>query len=357
MTSKRDYSLDWLRVIAFGLLILYHAGMPFTGWGWHIDNAETSEWLRAPMYFVNRWRLPLLFFVSGAGTAFALGRRGAGEFLRERAARLLVPLVFAMFVIVPPQIYWERLDRGQFSGSYWQWYPNVLAFRPYPQGDFSWHHMWFVLYLFVISAALLPVLRWCRGRELTWLRQPAALLLLPVPSFAIAVTLGARYPTTHALWGDWANLAVSAWTFFVGFLFARDARLLDTARRLWRPFVLAGVVTFLLLYTRTVTGWWREAAGAWNGLFWIVGLAGLARERLSFSNAFLQYAAPAVFPFYILHQTVTVGLVYAVVGWMWPWWAKWIIVSLGTFVLTAIAYEFVIRRVRVLGPFFGLKAR
>jgi hypothetical protein len=83
----REYGLDWLRVIAFAILIGYHTGMYFVPWTWSVKNPEISEWLTWPMMFINRWRLPLLFFISGAGVWFNLRRRGYGKFALERCLR------------------------------------------------------------------------------------------------------------------------------------------------------------------------------------------------------------------------------------------------------------------------------
>ncbi|HSS87477.1 MAG TPA: acyltransferase family protein, partial [Reyranella sp.] len=63
--NHRDPALDWLRVTAFGLLILYHSGMAWSGWHWHLNSTEDIVWLREAMRFVNRWRMPLIFVVSG----------------------------------------------------------------------------------------------------------------------------------------------------------------------------------------------------------------------------------------------------------------------------------------------------
>jgi fucose 4-O-acetylase-like acetyltransferase len=78
--------------------------MIFVPWDFHIKNAEQSRLLELPMLFFNRWRLPLLFFISGCGVAFA-AEAGPGQFLPRAAPRLLIPVVFGMLVIVPPQIY------------------------------------------------------------------------------------------------------------------------------------------------------------------------------------------------------------------------------------------------------------
>jgi fucose 4-O-acetylase-like acetyltransferase len=119
------------------------------------------------MRWLHRWRMPLLFFISGAGTFFALQRRTYGAYAGERFRRLFIPLVFGMFVIVPPQIYIEWLFRGRFSGTYADFYPNVFGFQAYHDGGtggaFSWHHLWFICYLFFYSLLSIPVFRWLKS--------------------------------------------------------------------------------------------------------------------------------------------------------------------------------------------------
>ena len=80
LERKRIYELDWIRVLAFGILMFYHTGMVFVGWDFHIMNEQVLVVLAPLMMFVNQWRLSLLFAISGAGTWFALGRRSAAGF-------------------------------------------------------------------------------------------------------------------------------------------------------------------------------------------------------------------------------------------------------------------------------------
>lgn len=42
--TGRQYGLDWLRIGAFALLILYHIGMFLVPWGWHVKAAEPVAW-------------------------------------------------------------------------------------------------------------------------------------------------------------------------------------------------------------------------------------------------------------------------------------------------------------------------
>src|SRR5688572_16851021 len=98
------------------------------------------------MILLHDCSIPLLFFISGAGTYLALGKRTPRQFAGERFKRLFIPLVFGMLVIVPPQIYFERINL--FNG-YFDFYKTVFQFKPYPEGSLSWHHLWFILYLFL----------------------------------------------------------------------------------------------------------------------------------------------------------------------------------------------------------------
>jgi fucose 4-O-acetylase-like acetyltransferase len=135
-------------------VFVFHVGMFFNSFGWHIKNNELITGLDAPMAFLHLWRMPLLFLISGAGTYFALGKRKLGGFVSERSYRLLIPLVFGMFVIVPPQVFIEKIAQ---YGNYINFLPH-LAEGSYPTGNFSWHHLWFLLYLFVCWMMAIPVI-------------------------------------------------------------------------------------------------------------------------------------------------------------------------------------------------------
>src|SRR5688572_24291007 len=211
LSSARRYDLDWLRFIAIVILLFFHTGMLFNTWGWHIKNNETSETFRYWMVWSHFWRMPLLLFISGAGTFMALGKRSRGKFASERFTRLFIPLIFGMFVVVPPQIYFEHIDK--YTG-YWDFYKTVFEFRPYPGGSFSWHHLWFILYLFLFSLIAIPFLIFLRSPKSAAFKEkifkvlssPAGVLF--VPSSIILFTqilLRPYFPEeTHALIDDWA---------------------------------------------------------------------------------------------------------------------------------------------------------
>lgn len=371
---RREYGLDFLRVFAFVVLIFYHAGMIFVSWNFHIKSPETSPVLETFMLFFNRWRLPLLFFISGAGVCFSLRRRSFPVFVRERITRLLVPLVFGIFVIVPPQIYFERLQRHQFSGSYAEFYPSVFEFVSYPAGSLSWHHLWFVVYVLVYSLVGLPLfafLRSERGRALIrsmtdFLEQWSwGLYLINVPNLIVLLTLGPSWPVRLNLISDWANLAASFLTFLLGFIVVSEVRLLDLITRRRREFVSVAIVLtamFFGLRASGVVGAWPTDARILYGAFiiaylrltWIFALVGYARATITRSSAALSYANEVVYPFYIVHQTLVIAAGYYVVQTSFALPVKLGIVVAATFTGGLLIVE-VVRRVPPLRPLFGLK--
>lgn len=76
--TARRYDVDWLRVCALGLLVLYHLIVAFQTFGrevFFITNEQSMEILWVPMALLNMWRIPLLFIVSGMGVYFMMERR------------------------------------------------------------------------------------------------------------------------------------------------------------------------------------------------------------------------------------------------------------------------------------------
>lgn len=369
--TDRRADLDWLRVTAFGLLILYHSGMAWSGWTWHIVDDQSAAWLREAMRFTNRWRMPLLFLVSGAAVMLALGRRGGGEFVVDRLKRLLLPLGFGMLVIVPPQVYAERLHRGQFDGSYLEWLPQAFDDGAYPAGNISWHHLWFVAYALILTLVLLPVFLWLRGARLEGVYRLVArrhlywLAILPLIAAHLWLAPISRNP--NGLVGDWFGLAYYGVLLLYGALLFRSAELLDALLRARWLALAIGIAAFAALdrlffdgVRPTISAADRPLyamLSAVNTMAWLFAITGFARRHLTRRPALLRYATEAVYPFYLLHQTVTVIAVYWLVRTGLPVGVKFALAAIVTFAGTWLLYECVVRRIGVLRPLFGLKTR
>ena len=149
-----------MRIGAFGLLIFYHVGMLYVSWGFHIKSAHRITALEPLMLVLNPWRLSLLFLVSGVATRFMLRKYTLAPLLRSRTARLLIPLLFGMLVIVPPQAYDQIVEALGYPAGFVDFYLNALfrlrqQFCPNPCIILpTWNHLWFVVYLWVYTMAL-----------------------------------------------------------------------------------------------------------------------------------------------------------------------------------------------------------
>ena len=370
---NRRYDIDALRVLAFALLIFYHTGMFFVPWGWHIKNPETYEWLSHPMLFLNRWRMPLLFLISGMGTAFSLGKRTARQFSLERLKVLLIPLIFGMLAIVPPQVYIERVANGDFSGLYFDFWPSQLFINgAYPEGNFSWHHLWFLPYILVYALLFLPFFLYIRRKPSNtfsrWTRALVSsqkrLYFFIVPLIIFEVFIDPFFPVTHALIDDWFNFIYSGFIYIMGFLLVSERKgFWQTLEKDWKGFLVTGIVTYsFFAWVRTYEdGWQRHVVEAilnqismWS---WILCFFALAARYLNHPYTWITYGNRAVYCFYILHQTVIIVLAYFLIKVQLSLGLKFGLIVFGTFAICFVLYEFVIRRFGILRTLFGVRAQ
>ncbi len=383
VSGERRLDLDWVRIAAFGLLILYHCGMFYVPWDWHVKSPHPVETLKPLMVLTNPWRLPLLFLVSGVATRFMADKMTAGALVRQRMWRLLPPLVFGMLVIVPPQTFMQVTQSLHQSISVADFYARYLTASGHwvdphtgPIITPTWNHLWFVTYLAVYSLILGAVLVVGRGgleraRELgeRLFRHPWAVLVIPLAgAVATRMIVSPRFHDTHALVSDWNVHAESALPFLFGYLFGKsDAVWTAIARARWPALFLAviaylGYAAYQVAYPAydapaSVAAAVRFAFGVdqWAS---VVAILGFARVHLAAAQdgPVRRYLTDAIFPFYIVHQTIIVIAA--------PW-----LVSLGlpqgveAALLVAVTtagcfgiYE-AVRRVQVLRPVFGLSWR
>jgi len=379
----RRADLDWLRVIAFGLLIYFHAAVVFLPSGIPmIQNDVASPALQVVVAFLHQFRLALLFLISGVGVRFALKHRNTGAFLRDRSTRLLLPLAFGILVLVPPMVYLEKLFIGAYSGSYLSFYPEFFVSGVYPAGHLSWHHFWFLAYLYLFCVLGLPLFRYFRsprGRaqltEMSMRLPRGAGLYLPVlVLFVVEVPLRAIFPGFRDLIHDWASFSQWFLIFIAGFAFASNELLLDRTQALRHVSLglalMSTVILFVQFYSPAQSGFTPLAAGPvdlgtylWfclvrvaNVWFWLLACLGFAGRHLRGSPPVLDYLNDAVYPLFCLHLPIIVVLAYLIVPLCWSVWMKYGVITTGTIVLTLLGYEGV-RRVAWLRPFLGLKAR
>jgi len=374
----RHYGLDWLRIGAFALLILYHIGMVFVTGSWLVKTAEPIQALAYPMLFLSTWRLAVLFIVSGYASRALIGKLGSlKRFAGERTRRLIIPLVFAMVFLIPVQS-WVTL---QFNHG---WRGDFLPFWLHDYFRFArldgvtlpaWEHLWFVFYLWlytmllgaglIISSASFRAKlttafeELAEGRQLLWV---PLLYLVPV-RVAITFTLG----ETHGLFDDWLSDLIYFPMFLFGFGLAGTRALWPALARVWKPALAMALISYVVLVvieTAYPDGFTPpHATMALNRAAMACMMWGMALVMLRLADVTLNHDHPwrarlseAVFPFYIIHQSAIV-----LIG----WWllplgigplGEFAIILAGTAASCWLFYDLG-RRIGWLRPLIGLQRR
>lgn len=366
MKKTRRYDIDWIRVLVFDLLIIFHVGMFFNTWGWHIKNNELVDWLKYPMAFSSEWRIPILFVVSGMGTRFALSFRSGNKYIKERFTRLFIPLLVGILVTVLPQVYIERLVDGSFDGNIFAFFPQFFE-GIYPHGNFSWHHLWFLPYLLVMSILATPLFLMLRKEDNAFInslkkgfeKSTWCIYLFVIPLFLTEITLHDSFPITHAFAGDWYALVYYFILFISGFILIRIGEPFWNAVHKLRWVSLSiGIICFSLIVwgmknniDLLIVGGLVKTVNMWS---WILTIFGFAAQYLNKESAIVKYRNEAVYPFYIFHQAITIIIGFWLMNSPMSVFFKFIIMVIGTFGGAWILYE-IVRRVRFLRPLFGLK--
>lgn len=333
MTNRR-YDLDWLRIIAFGLLIFYHCGMFYVSWDWHVKSRFASDAIQPLMMLTNPWRLTLLFLIAGAATRFMADKMTARKFIALRMRRLWPPLLLAMFVIVPPQSYFEIVEALQGANGLGPgeatWLDNFYIKYATASGNWcdadgclitpTYNHMWFVAYLILYTLALLLILPLLRRVPVAASALIAGPLLILVPWFyltALRLTLFPIFGESHDFRNDWYLHALYFSTFLFGFAIAKNQAFFDRCVQLrWIALAVAltcwaALIVYFDAYSETPPPEWLRLAmrgvrelDAWCAIIAAIGLA--HRYLRSNDGPLRQILTQAIFPFYLIHQTIIV---------------------------------------------------
>ncbi|MFC2077768.1 acyltransferase family protein [Candidatus Bipolaricaulota bacterium] len=378
--GTRRYDIDWLRVFAMLGIFLLHATHLFDeGTDWHLRNVDQSTVVLVFRGLIDIWAVPLFFVLSGFGAWFALKRRSGGRFLVERVRRLLIPMyTVGLFLIVLPQIYFDAYTNG-FRGGFWQAIGESLgSFR----FTLSWPglttlftgHLWFPQFLFLVSAVVLPLLLLLRGdpgqrfisRVAGWCSRRGGIFLMIVPLAIVRIALMGVITGNHT----WAYFVFYAALFLVGYVLASDDRFATSIRRnRWIGLGL-GIASFavqgFLIMTQGYQMYYEPfslvfvlyeivmSIGIWGCIVFLMGTANKHWDR---PGRLLSYANEAVLPFYLLHQTVILGIGWFVIQWDLHLVWKLIIVTVASFAVIMVLYEVLVRRFNIARFFFGMRPK
>jgi glucans biosynthesis protein C len=344
-TIERRYDIDWLRVIAIGLLLIYHVAIGFQPWGimiGFITNKESWVSLWTPMSMLNIWRIPLLFFVSGMGVYFAMQHRTPFQLLAERAKRILLPFIFGVFVIVPG------------STLLWQKYNGLDTGYSYHPG-----HLWFLGNIVVYVLILAPLFYYLKHHDegkfacviKSLLGTPLGLIPVAI-IFTVEAMVIKPYPyELYAL--TWHGFFLGLLAFFCGFCFVLAGEGFWKMLTKWQWVFL---VVALALYIIRITYFKMNVPFSLlvtESHCWIYCVFAFAHRYLNHSGRILKYLSQAAYPVYIVH------MIWLMLGSMLIFplqiavQLKFLLVLLFTFGGCFTTYE-IIKRIPVVRKVFGM---
>ncbi len=347
--SNRRHDIDWLRVIAIGLLLIYHIAIGFQPWGvfiQFIQNGDSLESIWTPMSMLNVWRIPLLFFVSGMGVCFAIKKRTWKQLIQERSQRILMPYLFGIFTIVPIHVL------------LWQ-----LYYHQAPIYSFFPGHLWFLGNIFIYVLVLSPIFFYLKsrpdGKLQKWLRyifsHPFWLLLIVIPFIIEALLVN---PESYALYamsfhGFWLGMIA----FLLGFCFVSTGNGFWNTVLKWRWMYLliaAGLYGVrLVLYKLEGPNYLTSI----ESCFWILTVFGFGFKYLNKPSKSLSYLSQAAYPIYIIHMIFIYLGSYFLFTQPLSAMLKFVLLIAFTAIGCFVTYEFVIRRINIIRPLFGLKMK
>jgi glucans biosynthesis protein C len=344
---NRRHDIDWMRVIAIALLVVYHVAISFQPWGimiGFITNNEPIPPLWIPMAMLNVWRIPFLFFVSGMGVYFAMQQRSWGSLISERTIRILLPYLFGMFCIFP-------ISSWIFK-HYYNW-----------ETDYNFHpgHLWFLGNIFTYVLILSPAFYYMKKHENTNLvraiigifRTPLG--VVPVIGMLVLEVLLVQ-PNPYELYAmTWHGFFLGLIAFFYGFCFVLSGDAFWKMITQWRWLFFA--IALSLFIIRMIIFQMRAPVYLIpvESVNWIFTILAFGSRYLNRESRALTYLSEAAYPVYIIHlifMSLGAALIFPLEI---PATLKFILMLIFTFGGCLVSYEFLIRRITLIRPLFGLK--
>ncbi|GAB4234575.1 MAG: hypothetical protein Tsb0034_08280 [Ekhidna sp.] len=341
--------------------------MPFNGDGFHIMNEESSKVLDDIMVFFEQFRLPMLFLVSGAGTVYAFSRKNSWQFVKERSSRLLIPLIFGILIVVPPQTYFENKEK---FGSYFDFYDVLYNYAEV-------NHLWFIENLFYLSVFSIPIILYLRsirsvqfrGRLSGVLSNKYGVFILGLLLIVVRVISKEFFPEDSK---DIANLSETLYFhffFLCGIYFTSSKDLWKSIVNYRRFNLIVTIVSFALFYGYyflpgeiasqylSLANRWRlwYAVSAFLSVSLVFTAIGYGKKYLNHPSSLLKKLNEGIYPFYVLHQTAIVVFAYYIVQLDFSIWLKIVLLMVTTLPSILLIYHYLIYPFKVLRFLFGMK--
>jgi peptidoglycan/LPS O-acetylase OafA/YrhL len=268
-------------------------------------------------------------------------------------------------------VYVERID---LYDSLWDFIPHTFDGGPYPVGNISWHHLWFILYLFIISLLIAPVLNYTksghynmvRGKIVKIVSKKMGLnLILPIIILSQLV-LRQYFPnSTHALYNDWAYFTYYLLFFLSGFMLFTSDKVITALANDRRLYLFQTVVFTVVLFSlpsifgepSIVQDYVRGITEMVISLSCGLTAIGYCRRYFNKDHKSRKVLNEAIYPFYLLHQPALIFVGYVVLQWDVTYGMQAFLITALSLISIYLCYWFIIRKINLLRIAFGMKRK
>lgn len=348
----RKHWMDNLRNLTILLLFPVHTFMIWNDFGsrFYIWQGE-NKLLSTLIVLVNPWFMPILFVLAGMSARYALEKRTYKEFIVQRIIKLLIPFLFGMIVLVPVQTWYARKFFDNYEGGFWDnwiyFFTYLTDFSGY-DGAFTPGHLWFILYLFLISMISLAVFHFIPYGKLAASveKMPViGILLLFLPIWLM------YYLGNFGGFSIGKNLAL----YLTGYYVLSNDQVMEKLHKNRKWLVglcLPGTIVSMTLYYKF--SYYGDMWVNFIGWISILVLMFAGKRFLNKQTGFTKYFNKASYPIYILHQSVLVVLAYYIMQLNDVLAVQVFGVCIGSFLLTVLAYE-LIRQIPIVRKAVGIR--
>jgi hypothetical protein len=329
--------------------------MIYNSWGELFYITSTPH--KLPSLFVvgvYPWWMTLLFALAGISSYYALQKRSTKEYAAERIHKLFIPLLVGLVLFIPVQSYIADVFYNGYSGGYLEHYKIFFTRFTYltgQDGGFTVGHLWFLLYLFVISMIALPIMHYY-GKSKKRLNTEKLTIPVLLPFFLI-ILFATLIPDIGG-----KNVAEFLACFLLGYfvLSQEEVQIRLERNRILLAILFLAALVFRLLLFRFNVGFglvWdiEQRMVTWFG---ILAILGMGKRYLDHSNHLTAYFSKAAFPLYYFHQSILVVIGFICLKYIQNVFAQFLITCVGSFALSILCYE-VFKRSKVTSYLFGIK--
>ena len=367
--TQRLHGLDFLRASMMLLGIVLHGAQMYMTMNVAFDyyrDPMASPVMDGLLIFINTFRMPVFFFLSGFFTALLYQRYSLNGMLHNRYKRIAVPFI----VLLPPvafvlSLQWISASQLQATGEL----GLDMSHIPYPHLLYNnTHHLWFLYYLIYILAGSVALI-WLWERCPAYLKSAlarsgrkieagGALIITALGIFAGCMALQVytgRINGGIVFQPYFLGIGFFGLCFWAGWgLWYRQEALLKLEQRCWYYLALATACFALALPAFFLQGDRQSALypvlhpvlALGNGLsvaFYIAGFTGLFSRYFSGYNPRIRYLSDSAYWVYILHQSALILFAVPMFQWSIPAEIKFVLVCTGTVLLCLWTYDLFVR--------------